>query len=88
MSWRKDRAHYWAMRAAGRCTICGCKLPRGESRAYCQRCADRKNARRNEQRRKWHAAGRCRTCGAEVEAGHTRCPQCLWDKHHRRRGIK
>lgn len=88
MSWRRDRAHYWELRAKNLCVLCACPLRAGDPGVYCQKCADKKNARRNEQRRQWLAAGLCRTCGRPVEKSHTRCPRCLADKRHKTKGAE
>lgn len=84
MSWRKDRQHYWELRAQGRCVTCGVHLCHGETTVRCSACNERRNTSRNEQRRRWLYAGLCRTCGALVDQGHTRCQQCLRDKHYKR----
>lgn len=84
MSWRNDRAHYNYLKAHHRCVECGCKKQPGITTVRCPSCNERRNAKRNAERRKWYEAGLCRTCGSPVRNGHTRCAQCLWDKHHSR----
>lgn len=84
MSWRKDRQHYYALKAAGKCVSCGCMKGRGVTTVRCASCNEKRNDIRNAQRREWHSVGLCRTCGDLVEDGHTRCPQCLRDKNHKR----
>lgn len=84
MSWRKDRQHYYALKAAGKCVACGCMKGRGVTTVRCASYNEKRNDVRNAQRRMWHSIGLCRTCGDPVKDGHTRCPQCLWDKNHSR----